>query len=288
MIYAPRPVQRGLGGACRGRYNGAFFVAIARMSTLAVILVVTGAGSLLSLLIAGVLALTTRPAWVPVLVSYAIGALLGAALLEVLPEAVEMEGNVHTVGIALLGGILMFFLLEKLVLWRHCHEEVCEAHGAPAHGHDHGRSGLMITVGDTFHNFVDGIIIAGAFLVDFRLGVVTALAIMSHEIPQEVGDFLILLHSGYSRTRAILVNVLTALATVAGALLGYFALSTLEGWTPVLLGIAAASMLYVALSDLIPGLHRRAEIGATLQQLFLIGLGVGTVALVGHLIGHGH
>jgi zinc and cadmium transporter len=223
---------------------------------------------------------------VPVLVSYAIGALLGASLLEVLPEAVEMEGNVRTVGVALLGGILLFFLLEKLVLWRHCHDEVCEAHSG--HGHDHGRSGLMITVGDTFHNFVDGIIIAGAFLVDFRLGVVTTLAIMSHEIPQEVGDFLILLHSGYSRTKALLINVLTAMATMAGALLGYFALSMLEGWTPVLLGIAAASMLYVALSDLIPGLHRRAEIRSTLQQLFLIGLGVGTVALVGHLIGHGH
>jgi zinc and cadmium transporter len=256
------------------------------MSTLAVILIATGAGSLLSLLIAGVLALSARPAWVPVLVSYAIGALLGASLLEVLPEAVEMEGNVRTVGVALLGGILLFFLLEKLVLWRHCHDEVCEAHGS--HGHDHGRSGLMITVGDTFHNFVDGVIIAGAFLVDFRLGVVTTLAIMSHEIPQEVGDFLILLHSGYSRTRALLINILTALATLAGALLGYFSLSMLEGWTPVLLGIAAASMLYVAMSDLIPGLHRRAEIHATLQQLVLIGLGVGTVALVGHLIGHGH
>jgi zinc and cadmium transporter len=256
------------------------------MSTLAIILIATGAGSLLSLLIAGVLAFSARPAWVPVLVSYAIGALLGASLLEVLPEAVEMEGNVRTVGVALLGGILLFFLLEKLVLWRHCHDEVCEAHSG--HGHDHGRSGLMITVGDTFHNFVDGIIIAGAFLVDFRLGVVTTLAIMSHEIPQEVGDFLILLHSGYSRTKALLINVLTAMATMAGALLGYFALSMLEGWTPVLLGIAAASMLYVALSDLIPGLHRRAEIRSTLQQLFLIGLGVGTVALVGHLIGHGH
>jgi zinc and cadmium transporter len=190
------------------------------------------------------------------------------------------------VAMAVLLGLLGFFLLEKLVLWRHCHEEVCEAHGA--HGHDHGRSGLMITVGDTFHNFVDGVIIAGAFLVDFRLGVVTTLAIMSHEIPQEVGDFLILLHSGYSRTKALLINVLTAMATLAGALLGYFALSMLEGWTPVLLGIAAASMLYVAMSDLIPGLHRRAEIHATLQQLLLIGLGVGTVALVGHLIGHGH
>ncbi len=168
------------------------------MSTLATILIATAAGSLLSLLLAGILAFSARPNWVPVLVSYAIGALLGAALLEVLPEAVEMGGDIKTVAKALLGGILMFFLLEKLVLWRHCHDEICEAHGS--HGdshHDHGRSGMMITVGDTFHNFVDGIIIAGAFLVDYRLGVVTALAIIAHEIPQEIGDFLILLHSGY-------------------------------------------------------------------------------------------
>jgi zinc and cadmium transporter len=144
----------------------------------------------------------------------------------------------------------------------------------------------MITVGDTFHNFVDGVIIAGAFLVDFRLGVVTSLAIIAHEIPQEIGDFLILLHSGYSRTKALLINLLTGVATMAGALLGYFALSMLEGWTPVLLGLAAASMLYVALSDLLPGLHKRAEIAATLQQLALIGLGIGSVALVGYVIGH--
>ncbi|MFP5407845.1 MAG: ZIP family metal transporter [Gammaproteobacteria bacterium] len=261
------------------------------MSTLAIILIATAAGSLLSLLLAAVVALSARPHWVPVLVSYAIGALLGASLLEVLPEAVLMkDGNIETVAKALLGGILLFFLLEKLVLWRHCHEEVCEAHGSPAHGHghDHGRSGLMITVGDTFHNFVDGVIIAGAFLVDFRLGVVTALAIIAHEIPQEIGDFLILLHSGYSRTQALLINLLTGVATIAGALLGYFALSMLEGWTPVLLGLAAASMLYVALSDLLPGLHKRAEIASTLQQLALIGLGIGSVALVSYLVGHGH
>ena len=258
------------------------------MSTLATILVVTAAGSLLSLLLAAVLAFSARPSWVPVLVSYAIGALLGASLLEVLPEAVEMSGDIKSVTKALLVGILMFFLLEKLVLWRHCHDDVCEAHGSHTPSHDHGRSGLMITVGDTFHNFVDGIIIAAAFLVDFRLGVVTALAIISHEIPQEIGDFLILLHSGYSRTQALLINLLTGVATLVGALLGYYALSMLEGWTPVLLGLAAASMLYVALSDLIPGLHKRAEIASTLQQLALIGLGIGTVALVGYLIGHGH
>ena len=260
------------------------------MSTLATILIATAAGSLLSLLLAALLALSARPHWVPVLVSYAIGALLGASLLEVLPEAVEMGGDIETVAKALLGGILLFFLLEKLVLWRHCHDEVCEAHGGHAHdhGHDHGRSGLMITVGDTFHNFVDGVIIAGAFLVDFRLGAVTALAIIAHEIPQEIGDFLILLHSGYSRTKALLINLLTGVATMVGALVGYFALSMLEGWTPVLLGLAGASMLYVALSDLIPGLHKRAEIGETMQQLALIGLGIGSVALFGYLIGHGH
>jgi zinc and cadmium transporter len=258
------------------------------MSTLAVILIATAAGSLLSLLLAALLALSARPSWVPVLVSYAIGALLGASLLEVLPEAVEAGGDVETVAKALLGGILLFFLLEKLVLWRHCHDEICEAHSGSGPVHDHGRSGLMITVGDTFHNFVDGIIIAGAFLADFRLGVVTALAIIAHEIPQEIGDFLILLHSGYTRTRALLLNFLTGIATLLGALIGYYALSMLEGWTPVLLGVAGASMLYVALSDLIPGLHKRAKIGETLQQLVLIGLGIGSVALVGYAIGHGH
>jgi len=259
------------------------------MSILAIILIATAAGSLLSLSLAAILAFSARPNWVPVLVSYAIGALLGASLLEVLPEAVEMGGNIETVAKAVLGGILLFFLLEKLVLWRHCHDEICEAHGS--HGdvqHDHGRSGLMITVGDTFHNFVDGIIIAGAFLADFRLGVVTTLAIIAHEIPQEIGDFLILLHSGYSRTQALGLNFLTGVATLIGALVGYYALSMLEGWTPILLGLGGASMLYVAMSDLIPGLHKRAEIGATLQQLVLIGLGVGTVGLAGRLIESAH
>jgi zinc and cadmium transporter len=261
------------------------------MSTLAIILIATVAGSVLSLALAAILALSARPHWVPVLVSYAIGALLGASLLEVLPEAVEMGGDVETVAKAVLGGILLFFLLEKLVLWRHCHDEVCEAHGGHGdghhdHQHDHGRSGLMITVGDTFHNFVDGIIIAGAFMADFRLGVVTALAIIAHEIPQEIGDFLILLHSGYSRSKALLINFMTGVATLIGALVGYYALSLLEGWTPVLLGLGGASMLYVALSDLIPGLHKRAEIRATLQQLVLIGMGIGSVALVGTLIEH--
>lgn len=258
------------------------------MSTLAVILIATAAGSALSLSLAALLAFSARPSWVPVLVSYAIGALLGASLLEVLPEAVELGGDVATIAKAVLAGILLFFLLEKLVLWRHCHEELCEAHGGQDHAHDHGRSGLMITVGDTFHNFVDGVIIAGAFLADFRLGVVTSLAIIAHEIPQEIGDFMILLHSGYSRAKALLLNFVTGVSMVFGGVFGYFALNAMAGWTPVLLGLAGASMLYVAMSDLIPGLHKRAELGATLQQVVLIALGIGSVALVGHLIGHGH
>ena len=254
------------------------------MSTLTAILIATTAGSLLSLLLAAAISFSARAAWIPLWVSYAIGALLGAAFLEVLPEAVNIGGNVETVAQSLLGGILLFFLLEKLVLWRHCHHDVCEVHHNP--GHDHGRSGLMITIGDTFHNFVDGLIIAGAFLTDFRLGVVTSLAIVAHEIPQEIGDFLILLHSGYTRTQALLLNLLTAFATVVGALIGYYLLSMTQGWAPVLLGVAGASMIYVALSDLIPGLHKRPELGATLQQLILIGLGIFSVWGVGRLVGH--
>ena len=244
-------------------------------------------GGALSLGVAALFAYSARLSWVPVLVSYAIGALLGAAFLEILPHAFETGASIGSITGTLLVGILMFFVLEKLVLWRHCHTDHCEAH-APApvqdHGHDHGRSGLMITVGDTFHNFVDGVIIAAAFMTSFQLGVVTALAIIAHEIPQEVGDFLILLHSGYTKRKAFLINLLASLATVVGGVLAYYALDTMRGAVPYTLGIAAASMIYVAVADLIPGLHKRAELQATLQQVILIGLGVGTVWLTGWLL----
>ena len=138
----------------------------------------------------------------------------------------------------------------------------------------------MIMVGDTFHNFVDGIIIAAAFLTDVHLGLVTALAIIAHEIPQEVGDFAILLHSGYSKLRALQLNLISSFASVAGGVLGYFTLQTMESWIPSLLALAAASMIYVAVADLIPGLHKRAQLGDTLQQVMLIALGVGTVWLM--------
>ena len=198
-----------------------------------------------------------------------------------------MQLFTHTMAATILGGILIFFVLEKLVLWRHCHDHHCEAHDAHPPTHDHGRSGLLILIGDTFHNFVDGILIAAAFLEDTQLGIVTALAIIAHEIPQELGDFLVLLHSGYSRAKALAFNLLSSLATLVGALLAYFALSSLQEWVPSLLGLAAASMLYVAVADLIPGLHKRPELKATLQQVSLIGLGILSIWLARELIaGH--
>jgi len=261
------------------------------MSTLTWILLTTLLGGVLSIVTAALFALQARPAQIPLLISYAVGALLGAVFIEILPHAFEIAPNPHALAGTILGGILAFFVLEKLVLWRHCHEELCEAHDphpAPSvHQHDHGRSGLMILVGDTLHNFVDGVIIATAFIADVELGVVTALAIIAHEIPQEVGDFLILLHSGYSKARVLALNMLSSAAMVIGGVGAYFALQIVEQWVPTLLGLAIASMLYVSVADLIPGLHRRPEIRAGLQQILLIGLGIATVFVAG-FVAHGH
>ena len=223
-----------------------------------------------------------RASWIPMLVSFAIGTLLGAAFLEIIPHAFE-KGEVHQAAGAILGGIVGFFLLEKLLIWRHCHTEDCEAHELP---HDRGRSGTLIVVGDTVHNFVDGILIAAAFLQSTELGIVAAIAIIAHEIPQEVGDFLILLHSGYSRARALAMNLLSSAATLVGGVLGYFGLQAFAGLEPTLLGIVAASMIYVAVADLIPGLHRRPELRDTLSQVTLIALGIGVMALVGSVLQH--
>ena len=252
--------------------------------TLAWIVAASLAGGVLSVGLAAAFALTVRTAWVPMLVSYAIGALLGAAFLEVIPHAFE-RASPHAAALTILAGIFVFFILEKLVLWRHCHTEDCEAHDQHSKGHDHGRSAMMILVGDTVHNFIDGVLIAAAFLESTQLGIITAIAIVAHEIPQEVGDFLILLHSGYSKTKALVLNMVSSLASIAGGVLGYFALQAITGAVPILLGIVAASMIYVAVADLIPGLHKRTELHATVSQVLLIALGVGSIALARLLIG---
>jgi zinc and cadmium transporter len=254
------------------------------VTTLTWILAASLFGGALSVLAAASFALSARVTWVPMLISYAIGALLGAAFLEVLPHAIVASSDASTAAAVVLAGILGFFVLEKLVLWRHCHIESCEGHERSLGEDDHGRSGLMILVGDTFHNFVDGVLIAAAFMEDVRLGVVTAFAIVAHEIPQEVGDFVILLHSGYTKSRALAYNLLSSLATLVGGLLAYFSLSQAQGIVPIMLSLAAASMIYVAIADLIPGLHKRPELAATLQQVVLIGLGIASIAITHRIV----
>jgi len=264
------------------------------MSPFPSIVLATLAGGVLSTLAAaGTLAL--HPGWISRLVSFAVGALLGAVFLELLPHALE-TGNVERVLITVLAGLLAFFLLEKLVLWRHSHghdahddardetEHDHALHGA--HGHDHGRTGLMILIGNSVHNFCDGVVIAAAFLADAALGLATTLAIVAHAVPQQVGDFAVLTHSGFPRGKAFGYNVATGLATLAGGLAGYFALAGMQQALPTVLAIAAASLLYVAVADLIPSLHRRPEPIETAKQVLAIGLGVGSIALVHFVLEH--
>lgn len=279
-------------------------------------------GGVISVCAAALVGFAAKPHSIPLLISYSVGALLGASLLGVLPQAITEIGSVEVATSILLAGILGFFLLEKLVLWRHCHEVSCEAHDpvevkrpattahsyrpvaqatAPvtlhAHGHAAGgghahgygseesvRSASLILIGDAFHNFVDGVLIAAAFTQSIPLGIVTATAIVAHEIPQEVGDYLVLLHSGMSRMKALAFNLLSSMATLVGAVGAYFALASISGAVPYLLCIAAASMIYVAVADLIPGLHRRAELSATIQQVVLISAGIGSIVLIHHLV----
>jgi len=248
--------------------------------TLGWILAASFAGGTLSAGLAA-LSLMLRATWVPMLVSYAIGALLGAAFLEIIPQAFKI-GPPHQAAGAILAGIFGFFVLEKLLLWRHCHTENCEVHDA----HDHGRSGALIVVGDTVHNFVDGVLIAAAFLQSTELGIIAAVAIVAHEIPQEVGDFLILLHSGYTRARALALNLVSSAATIVGGLAGYYGLQLFHEWEAALLGVVASSMIYVAVADLIPGLHRRPELRDTASQALLIALGIGSIAGVRLLLAH--
>jgi zinc and cadmium transporter len=235
---------------------------------------------------AAALALALRASWIPMLVSFAIGTLLGAAFLEVIPHAFAL-GDPQLAGTSILGGIFAFFVMEKLLLWRHCHTEDWDGH-EHQHEHQHHRAATLIVVGDTVHNFIDGILIAAAFLQSTELGIVTAIAIVAHEIPQEVGDFVILLNSGYSKAKALAVNLISSCATLVGGVLGYFALPFFQAWEAMLLGIVAASMIYVAVADLIPGLHRRPELRAGLSQVALIALGIAAIAAVGALSGHSH
>ena len=263
------------------------------MTTLAYTIAASLAGGVLAV-VAAAATLALHASWIPRLVSFAVGALLGAVFLELLPHALE-AGSSERVMTTVLAGLLGFFLLEKLVLWRHSHghdahrddaEETEHEHALHGHGHDHGRSGLMILIGTAVHNFCDGIVIAASFLADTRLGLTATVAIVAHAVPQQVGDFAVLLHSGYTRSRAFVYNVSAGLATLVGALAGFFALAQMQELLPTVLGVAAASLLYVAVADLIPSLHRRAEPLETAKQALAIGLGVAVIYAVREVLGH--
>lgn len=267
------------------------------MPVLLWILLATIAGGALSALAASLFLAASdslRVRVLPHLVSFATGALLSAALLGLLPHAIEGAGaaNAHGVGLTLLVGLLAFFVLEKMVLWRHCHHEVCEGHVPHGHAHDqahdagrHAASARLILIGDGFHNVLDGVLIASAFMIDVHLGVVTAIAVFAHEIPQEVGDLAILIHSGMSRGRALALNLLTSLSSVVGGLIAWFALGRIEHALPYAIAIAASSLLYVAVADLIPGLHRRVDPGSGVKQFLFIVLGV-LVIYASHRMAH--
>ena len=261
--------------------------------TLTYIIVACLAGSTLSAVLAALVAWRVQPRLIPLFVSYAVGALLGVVFLDLLPHIFEQTTRYHAAAGWLLAGILAFFVLEKLVLWRHNHDHAGAAEAAIAHSHNQSHAGhshsnetgrttsaWMIIIGDGFHNFTDGLAIAAAFMADVRIGVVTSIAIIAHELPQELGDFLVLIHSGFSRGRALFWNVMSSFATLLGALLAYVMLVSLAEYSIMFLCFAASSMIYVAIADLIPGLHKRATLADTVQQISLIGAGVGSIWLV--------
>jgi len=253
------------------------------------IIVFTALGGVLSVLAAGAFLLlpeSMRARMLSPMVSFAIGALLGAAFLAILPHAFEVPGvDAHSVTLTVLCGILVFFLLEKMVIWRHCHTEDCEAHVPDMDKVRNAATGNLILIGDGIHNMVDGVLIAAAFLTDVHLGVVTSIAVIAHEIPQELGDFAVLLHSGFSRGKALVYNMLTSLTTVIGGVVAFYSLSLANRIVPYVLAVAASSFIYIAVADLIPGLHKRTELSATMQQIVLIALGV-TVISVAHAMLH--
>lgn len=248
------------------------------MPLLAVALGLSLLGSLGGLFIASSFLLfadRVRTQLLPWLISFAVGALLGVALLALLPEALESL-EPEEVFATLLAGILLFFMLEKLVLFRHSHD--------PGGDVQHGAVASLVLIGDAFHNFVDGATVCTAVLTSVPLGINTAIAVAAHEIPQEVGDVAILLSAGYSRSRALMLNVISGTAGLLGALVAYGAVGFLPGIRPYILALSSASLLYIAMSDLIPGLHGKPK-GGAIRQVVLITAGIGTVVLFERLVG---
>ncbi len=263
--------------------------------TLTYILIATFLGGVVSVLLAAALSAPLLSLLVKHLVSLSTGVLLGTALLHVLPEAFESGTSPSYLFMTLLGGLMFFFLLEKAELYRHGHHHEDDEHHHH-HGFDHdqaGRGGLSVLLGDSIHNFCDGILIAAAFMLDTHVGMVTALAIIAHEIPQEVGDFIVLVNAGFTRQRALLYNAISGLSAVLGGVLGYVLIGPWQAYLPYLMVVASSSFIYVAVADLIPQLQRRLSWRETVAQVFWLAAGLAFIAFVvsglhGHDHGHDH
>jgi zinc and cadmium transporter len=252
----------------------------AHLMILLSILAATLLGGVASVFLAALLSLTWLPRFADRTLAFAVGVLLAFALLSLLPESLELGLEPVRAGQLLLAGIVAFFLLEKAALWRHDHN-----HGSEA---AHPPRVAMIVIGDGLHNFVDGVLIAAAFLADPALGWATAIAVLSHELPQEIGDFMVLLSAGVSKTRALTLNALSGATMVIGGIAGYFALDGMQTAVPYVLVIAAASFIYIAVADLVPELHRHRHLGNASGQLALLAAGIATVILIGLFAHHSH
>jgi len=204
-----------------------------------------------------------------ILVGFASGTLLGGAFLHLLPEALSSNIDALTVFLYAIAGIIVFFALEKFFYWRHCHEKGCPTHTFV----------YLNIIGDGIHNFIDGIVIAAAFLTSFDLGLLVTLAVISHEIPQEIGDFGILVYGGFNRKKALTFNFISATTAVLGALITYL-LAYLQTLEVFLIPFAAGGFIYIAATDLIPELHKKTSAGESLVQLVLILLGVGLMSFL--------
>ena len=253
-------------------------------TTLYSILLATSLGGALSISAAAFLSYSLLSKMVERMVSLSVGILLSTSLLHALPEAFESDASIHALFATLLAGLLGFFLLEKFAILRHSHHYEGDGHDHE-HGHDAheaGKAGWMILVGDGLHNFTDGILIAAAFLADPKLGVITALAIIAHEIPQEIGDFIVLLNAGFTKARAYVYNLICSLMAVVGGLVGYYALGSGMHLIPYVLVLASSGFIYIAVSDLMPQMQRRATLRESVPQFVLIAVGVGIVVLLTH------
>jgi zinc and cadmium transporter len=250
--------------------------------TLSYIILANLLSTVLSIGLAALLGFRYLSGLIDKMVPVAAGLLLATAITRLLPEAFHSESDPFALGWVILAGILGFFLLEKLALIHHTHHHEGDHH-LHHHGHDAheaGRGGVPILVGDAFHNFADGVVIASAFLVSTYLGFITTLAVIAHEIPSEVGDFMILLNAGFTRGRAFAFNMLSGMSAVVGGVVGYFVLDTMQGLLPYALAVAAASFIYIALSDLLPEMMRRSSLAKSLPEVALILLGVLVAALI--------